>query len=56
MKKARIVFIVFLSIIMLYVISMGIINDGLSKLESFLLTFVLLSILIDNLFLRRKKQ
>ena len=56
MKKTRIFFIVFLSIIMLYIISMGIINDGLSKRENFLLVFVLLSILIDNLFLRRKKQ
>lgn len=53
MKKAR---IVFLSIIMLYVISMGIINDSLSKLESFLLAFVLLSMVIDNLLSSRKKQ
>lgn len=56
MKKGRIVFIVILTIIMLYVITMGIINDGLSKIESFLQAFVLLLILIDNFLSGSKKQ
>lgn len=41
---------------MLYVISRGIINDKLNSIESFLLAFVLLSIIIGNLLSRRKKQ
>ena len=56
MKKGRIVFIAILAIIMLYVISMGIINDGLGKKENFLQAFVLLAILIDNFLSRSKKQ
>ena len=56
MKKGSIVFIGILTIIMLYVISMGIINDGLSKTENLLQAFVLLAILIDNFLSRSKKK
>ncbi|WP_418645528.1 hypothetical protein [Tenacibaculum insulae] len=56
MKSTRIAFLIILTIIIIYVIFKGIINGGLGKTESFLLTFVLLVIFIDSLLSRRKKE